>query len=46
MNDEDVQAWIEQTERLQSLIRKLAGNAGWDIAGLIEDGYLQEGDMD
>lgn len=46
MNDEDVQAWAEQTERLQNVVYKLANNIGCDISELIEDGYLKEGDLD
>lgn len=46
MNDEDVHAWAETTERLQFTVRKLAGHAGWDISELIEEGWLKEGDMD
>lgn len=45
MNDEDVQAWSEQTKRLQHAVTKLAGALGMDIAELIEEELLQEGDM-
>lgn len=46
MNDEDVQAWAEQTERLQNTIYKLASWHGIDISELIEAGYLLENDLD
>jgi len=39
---------IEQAkmERLQSAVSKLAGWSGNDLSELIEDGMLEEGDLD
>ena len=36
----------EKVARLQRAVRKLAGRAGNDISELIEDGMLEEGDLD
>lgn len=36
----------EKIERLQHTVRKLAAWNGYDISELIEDGYLEEGDLD
>lgn len=35
----------ERLQRLVRVIHKLAGWMGYDIAELIEDGFLQEGDL-
>lgn len=35
-----------QIERLQFTIRKLAGHAGHDISEIVDEGWLEEGDMD
>lgn len=34
-----------RADRLAATVRKLAGWAGHDIADLIEEGYLQDGDL-
>lgn len=36
----------EKIDRLQHAVRKLAQWQGYDIGDLIEDGYLEEGDLD
>jgi hypothetical protein len=36
----------EKLARLQRAVRKLAGWVGTDISDLIEDGILEEGDLD
>ena len=37
---------MAQVDRLQFTVRKLAGWNGTDISELIEDGLLEEGDLD
>lgn len=46
MSDEDVHALAERIERLRNAVTKMAGALGVDIAELIEEELLQEGDMD
>ena len=36
----------DKTARLQNAVRKLAGWCGNDISELIEDGLIEEGDME
>ncbi|ANA85250.1 hypothetical protein BH769_gp44 [Gordonia phage BritBrat] len=35
----------DRIHRLSAIVRKLAGRAGFDIADLIEEGHLEEGDL-
>lgn len=36
----------KKIERLQFTTRMLAGHIGYDISELVEDGFLENGDMD
>ncbi|WP_255409289.1 hypothetical protein [Cryobacterium sp. Y57] len=36
----------DKTARLQNAVRKLAGSSGNDISELIEDGLIEDGDME
>ena len=38
-------ALTARISRLSATVRKLAGWAGHDIADLVEEGYLQDGDL-
>lgn len=46
MGDPYIVELENQIERLQKVVYKLAGWAGADIGDLIEDGYLEEDDLD
>ena len=43
--ERDRPATEARIDRLAATVRKLAGWAGHDIADLIEEGYLQDGDL-
>ncbi|MEG2778199.1 MAG: hypothetical protein RR905_02805 [Aurantimicrobium sp.] len=43
--EDEIQALHERIERLQFTVCKLAGYTGHDISELIDEGWLQDGDV-
>lgn len=43
MNREDL---LEIIDRLQRVVLKMSGWSGVDVSELVDEGYLEEGDMD